>query len=199
MIRKLNKNDFSKYDPQTYDFFSQKLSDIEYFIVCLKICQRKVLIKEAKEHYGQLIKKPWYIIFDDFVDGRTVQYNFEIQQDILYENLYTFVYEENGFIKGIISGTKVIKDKHFFYVPNTNIRALYVWPEYRFRSIGSKLFNHMIKYYKSLGCHSIACYTMKQNSGYYTFLKKQKFSNCMEIQYRIGNESYPGMQFNYQV
>lgn len=119
------------------------------------------------------------VVADDFLDTRTAEsFIKRMRESKWLENpeIDTFVYEENGVVKGFSSGKTAFsggnrtEGKHSEGVQyDCETAGLYVGVEYQGKGIGKKLFDFMKDKYRKAGCKTMIVRTIKglPNNGFY--------------------------------
>jgi ribosomal protein S18 acetylase RimI-like enzyme len=134
------------------------------------------------------------IIDDDFIKTRTFEWVYKRwkESNWLEDNeSITFVYEEDSFLKGYVSGKK--NEKY-----DCEIVSIYVDPQYQNQGIGKKLLNHEQEYFKGIGCKNMIVWTIKgfQNNIFY-----EKYGGVIleKREIELGNKKYPGIGFVFKL
>ena len=156
------------------------------------------MIRNAKlkdtESIAKVIVEAWQSAYTDIINpsfslSMKVDNFVSIMSNNISNNLETiFVYEDDGKIKGFISG-KTANNKY-----DCETVGLYISPEYQHQGIGKELLNEMKKYFKNKRCKTMIIWTLlnAKNNGFY---KKQGGEILEEKELKIGTEFYPGIGF----
>lgn len=85
-----------------------------------------------------------------------------IEKYLLYPFYYFFVVDDNGILKGYISG-EIRQKQYKLYSKEGYIKEWFVRKHYRKNGIGKKLLNKLLKMFKKDGCTHIALDTHVEN------------------------------------
>ena len=160
------------------------------------------MIREAKlqdsEAIAEIIVETWKsaytgIIDTNYTDNLDKRRFVQIMTNNLQQKKETiFIYEENEIVKGFISGKFIDNDYQ------CEIVGFYVLPKYQQIGIGSKLFQHMKKYFSEHNCHKIILWTLKgaKNNSFY---ENNGGKIAAEKILKIGDKEYAGVGFLFNL
>jgi len=152
--------------------------------------------KNDLERISEITSNAWMlnykgIIDNDFLKTRTVESLIKrgLETKWLENNgIDTFIFEENNFIKGFISGNEYDQNDY------CEIGRLYIDPEYQGEGIGTKLLIYMKEFYKNNRFKKMVIWTIKGLPNNYFY---NKFGEILqeEKEYIYGDKKYSGIGF----
>ena len=161
------------------------------------------MIREARlsdsNAIAEIIVETWQKAYIDIVDRKYVE-NMDLRRfiQIMTDNIQLkkeiiYVYEDNGIIKGFISGKFINDTDH-----QCETVGFYILPQHQRMGIGSKLLQEMEKYFSERDCRKMILWTLKgaKNNSFY---KKNGGVIANEKILEIGDGEYNGVGFSFNL
>lgn len=160
------------------------------------------MIREAKiEDAGaiaDIIVTTWQTAYTGIIDEhhpgtmKRERYVFIMEKNITAKLETIFVYEEDGAVRGFISGKKPA-DKH-----DCETAGFYILPEFQGRGIGTAMLRKMMGHFRVQGCRDMLIWTLLDARNNF-FYKKMGGLPLEKKALEIGGRTYPGVGFVFEL
>lgn len=160
------------------------------------------MIREAKiEDAGaiaDIIVTTWQTAYTGIIDAdhpgtmRREKYVPIMEKNISDKLEVIFVYEEDGAVRGFISGKNPAEGYDCETV------GFYILPEFQGRGVGTEMLRRMMEHFKEQGCRSMIVWTLlgAENNFFY---KNRSGVPLEKKDLEIGGRTYPGVGFVFEL